>query len=207
MDLSRETRTRDGRTWRLGRAEDVAWINDATSEGPGNGIDMTIPELYETYWTIDAPGTADHDQSRALALELDTAVVSVFADLTRPQPWWLGFLERGIGVNLVFDDAPRFNVVNGGHVLIEAGPEQAIEWRDDQWGWPHGPLPDVMFPADRSWLVVTGWDDYWMSVGGPRELLAAFVSHPLLSGYVHQVAYDDADATPPGHDVWWHRDT
>jgi hypothetical protein len=63
-----------------------------------------------------------------------------------------------------------------------------------------------MFALDRSWLAVTNWDDYWMSVGGPAQLLQDFRRHESLGDYVHEVAYEDLDATPPEHDVWWHRD-
>jgi hypothetical protein len=202
VSQSRRTRTRDGRSWQLGVAEDVRWINAGTGEVAGNGIGINIPRLYEAYWTIDVPNSAEREPSDEQALQLDTAVIDIFAAHTEPQPWWLGFLARGPSSNLVFADAPQLTVINGGHVVIQAGPGQALAWRDED-GWLHGFLPDVIFPSDRSWLSVTNWDDYWMSVGGPALMLQSFLEHPLLRGYVHQVDYDDSDATPPGHHVWW----
>ena len=46
------------------------------------------------------------------------------------------------------------------HVLVEAGPEQAAIWRKRNLSsfWK-GTLPNLMFLADRSWLVSTLWDD------------------------------------------------
>jgi hypothetical protein len=58
-----------------------------------------------------------------------------------------------------------------------------------------GTLPNLMFPADRSWLVSTLWDDDWMCVGGPADLVAAFVPHPRLEA--RQVGLGE-DVTPPG---------
>jgi hypothetical protein len=57
-------------------------------------------------------------------------------------------------------------------------------------------LPDLMFPADRSWLVNTRWDDSWSCVGGPARLVADLLRHPDLEA--RQVTPGE-DATPPGH--------
>ena len=84
-----------------------------------------------------------------------------------------------------------------GYVLIGAGPEQAGRWRaDDVW---KGALPDLMFPADRSWLISTLWDDDWRCIGGSRQLVDAFLAHPGLRHRVRQVDPSVEDATPPGH--------
>jgi hypothetical protein len=37
-----------------------------------------------------------------------------------------------------------------------------------------------MFPADRSWLVWTMWDDSWSSIGGPARLIDCFPSDATL---------------------------
>ena len=37
-----------------------------------------------------------------------------------------------------------------------------------------------MFPADRSWLVSSLWDDDWTCIGGPAELVNRFLRHPDL---------------------------
>jgi hypothetical protein len=58
--------------------------------------------------------------------------------------------------------APRTTAYYGyDYLLVEAGPEQASSWREAD---PFkGALPDLMFPADRSWLLSTMWDDDWTS--------------------------------------------
>jgi hypothetical protein len=37
-----------------------------------------------------------------------------------------------------------------------------------------------MFPADRSWLVSTLWDDDWSCIGGPGRLVHNFLRDPDL---------------------------
>jgi hypothetical protein len=82
-------------------------------------------------------------------------------------------------------------------VLIEAGPEQAGVWRErEHWKCP---LPDLMFPVDRSWLVSTLWDDDWTCIGGSRGLVDTFLAHPDLRHRAREVDPSLKDATPPGH--------
>lgn len=38
-----------------------------------------------------------------------------------------------------------------------------------------------MFPADRSWLVSSLWDDAWAGVGGSDDLICALLAQPELS--------------------------
>jgi hypothetical protein len=53
-----------------------------------------------------------------------------------------------------------------------------------------------MFPADRSWLVSTLWDDDWTCVGGSEELVADLLATPGLTA--RRVTTDE-DCLPPGH--------
>ena len=59
-------------------------------------------------------------------------------------------------------------------------------------------LPELVFPADRCWLVSTLWDYNWTCVGGPVSLVDALLNHPDLRSRVRRVSLDK-DATPPGH--------
>ena len=81
------------------------------------------------------------------------------------------------------------------YVLVEAGPEQAASWRRNDAG-PYGALPNLIFPADRSWLVSTLWDDDWSCIGGPTGLVAKFLHHPHLEA---RPVMPGQDATSPGH--------
>jgi hypothetical protein len=57
-------------------------------------------------------------------------------------------------------------------------------------------MPELIFPADRSWLVSTLWDDGWTCIGGPVGLIDSFLAHPDLQAARVQPG---EDATPPGH--------
>jgi hypothetical protein len=191
-------REKDGREWRIGTDADVSWIQDNTDYGVQ--INCAIPPVFEAYATLELAGTGDHEVTRPLSeawARHDAAVISILAEYTTPQPWWLGFLETGVS-DIVFHDAPKVALyAHWPYVLVEAGPEQAAAWRsDDDWGEA---LPDVMFPADRSWLFTTLWDDDWTCIGGSRALVDAFLGHPDLSGRIREVTTTDEDVTPPGH--------
>ncbi len=56
-------------------------------------------------------------------------------------------------------------------------------------------LPELMFPADRSWLVSSLWDDAWAGVGGSAELIAAVLTEPEL-----RPAAEKTDPSIP--DMW-----
>lgn len=207
MEPVAETREKDARRWKIGRQSDIAWVHDGGTETPSNKITVLIPPVYAAYWTVDLPGTAEHPQDEHLARSLDRSIMELLEADTAVQPRWFGYLQRGDRSSLVFPGAPQVMLVNGGVVLIEAGPEQALSWSLDRDVWlDDGALPDVMYPTDRTRLTVTGWDDYWMSFGGSEGLVAAFLNDALLADYTYQVGPDDPDSTPPRHDVWWHRD-
>jgi hypothetical protein len=176
---------------RIGTVSDVAWINTGTSVGLT--IASGIPPVFNDYATVVLPKN-DAEQPQH-----DRAVMAVLKSLSPDQRWWLGYLERG-GSDIVFPDAPPVTLYSGWpYVLVQAGPKEAASWRRTGAN-PAQPylLPDLMFPADRSLLVSTLWDDDWTCVGGPGPLVDALLNHPDLRSHVRRVSLDE-DATPPGH--------
>jgi hypothetical protein len=183
-------RTRDGGTWRIGSDAEVAWIADGTS--PGRAITAAIPPVFEAYATV----VVAYGEER---LKHDRALLALLAEQSPDQRWWLGYLDTGVD-DIVFPDAPKVTLYTGWHyVLVEAGPEQAAGWRpSDGRAFGTGDLPNLIFPADHSWLVSTLWDDDWTCLGGPARLVARFLRHPDLQA--RRVALGQ-DATPPGHEA------
>lgn len=180
---------RDGRTWRLGADADVAWINDGTSAGAA--ITCAIPPVFASYCTLELPQTNEG----AELVRHEQAVIELLTEQTPEQPWWLGYLDTGPS-DVVFPYAPRTTLYYGyGYVLVEAGPQQAVAWRDEGFSWT---LPELMFPADRSWLVSTMWDDDWTSIGGSQQMVDGLVSDAALGPRARRVALGD-NPTPPGH--------
>ena len=182
-------RDKGGRSWRIGTDAEVSWIANGTTAGMA--ITSAIPAVFEAYATVVLPPGGDSQEQH------DGTVLALLTQHTRRQPWWLGYLATGAD-DIVFPDAPMVTLYSGWrYVLVEAGPEQAATWRQgEHWSPWKGALPDLMFPADRSWLISTLWDDDWSCVGGPVGLVSGFLHHPGLQA--RQVTLDQ-DATPPGH--------
>jgi hypothetical protein len=162
---------KDGRNWRIGTAADVAWIVRGTR--PTVQAVVPVPQGFDAYTTIQAfEDEAIEAQERALVEHL--------AQHSGPQPWWLGFLDTGAH-DIVFDRVPTVSLYWGWpYVLVEAGPTEALTWRTGHMRNPFGVLPDLVFPADRSWFVSALWDDDWTGVGGPAGLIAAIVTDPRI---------------------------
>lgn len=176
---------------RIGDSDDVEWINTAT--GVGMTITAAIPPTFARYATIVVPD-GDADRTRS-----DARLVKVLSTHSPAQPWWLGYLDTGVA-DIVRPDAVKITVYTGWpYVLLEGGPEQALCWRRNVDATPwHSALPELLFPADRSWLVSTLWDDDWRCVGGSAALLEALLRSPDLN--VREVILGE-DATPPGHEA------
>ena len=183
---------KDGKEWRIGSPDEVAWINDGTSVGMT--IAAAIPPRFEAYATVELPSNWQADQPRH-----DAAVVELLRESGR-RPWWLGYLDTGAD-DVVFPDAPMVTVYTGWrYVLVQAEAEQALSWRhsDGRTFWK-GALPNLIFPEDRSWLLSTLWDDDWTCIGGSRRLVESFLARPELRDRAREVSVTDPDVTPPGH--------
>lgn len=177
--------TKDGRSWRIGTADDVAWLAGQTT--PGVSITTAIPPVFDAYATF-------HVREGVEIEAHERAVVEELARHTPGQPWWLGYLDTGAH-DIVFTDAPKVSLYwDWPYVLVEAGPEQALTWRIGHMRGD-GPLPDLFFPANRSWLVSALWDDTWTCIGGSAALIAALQQNPLVSA---RLVGPGEDALPPG---------
>jgi hypothetical protein len=134
----------------------------------------------------------DKDLGRA---ENASLVFQILAEQSSELRWWLGYLDTG-GDDLVFPAGPRVTLYTGWqYVLVQAGPDQAVKWRQDFWS-SRATGPDIVFPHDRSWLLSWLWDDDWRCLGGPEQLVEKVVSDPRLQA---RRVYPGEDATPPGH--------
>jgi hypothetical protein len=182
---------RDGEHWPVGTAADVAWIAAGTTVD--TTITSAIPAMFEAYATVALP------KDRAVQVAHDQAVLSVLHTHSADPRWWLGYLDTGAD-DVVFPDAPRVPLYsNWPYVLVQAGPEQAETWRRwDLGSFWSGHLPNLIFPADRSWLISTLWDDDWTCVGGSATLVHDLLHHPQLGPYGRLVKLGQ-NATPPGH--------
>lgn len=165
------------------------WITHSTRRD--GTVISAIPPVFARYATVVIP------EEDAVKTRADAALIEVLQAHTSEQPWWLGYLDTGAAK--VDPDSPRVSLYEGWpYVLLAAGPQQALTSRSniDSTPW-HSALPELMFPADRSWLVSTMWDDDWRCVGGPAALVDALLTRPELEA---RSVMPDEDATPPGHE-------
>jgi len=156
-------------------------------------ITGAIPAVFEAYATVLVTYGEERDVH-------DRALLALLREQSPDQRWWLGYLETGVD-DIVFPDAPKVTLYAGWHyVLVEAGPDQAAAWRPTGGrAFGTGDLPNLMFPADHSWLASTLWDDDWICIGGPAELVDRFLRHPDLQA--RSVALGQ-DVTAPGHQTF-----
>jgi hypothetical protein len=137
----------------------VDWITRSTRRD--RTVISAIPLGFVRYATVVVP---EDDAAKTRA---DAALVEVLQAHTPEQPWWLGYLDTGVA-DLVDPDAPEgVGVRRIGPTCccraVAACPDRAKQRR--QHALAQRPA-ELVFPADRSWLVSTMWDDDWRCVGG-----------------------------------------
>ncbi len=191
---SPQTRFKDGRAWRIGTEDEVAWINDGVTAS--RSITAGVPSVFAAYATLAFPVDLelDRDGMRPAEDRFDDAVLRVLSARMTPQPWWLGFLETGAS-DVVLGDAPRVRVYGWNYVLVQAGPHEARTWRSDEGRW-FTALPELMFPVDHSWLVSSLWDDAWAGVGGAADLISALLREPDLRARAERTDPSISDMWP-----------
>jgi hypothetical protein len=198
-----------GHSWRIGTDAEVAWIAEGTSAN--QTITSAIPPVFEAYATVVLPDNGDDQERHNRAMLATLAAQSPGAlgasgPLGAPGPrWWLGYLNTSdfdmVSPGVAMARLPKVTVyADWDYVLVEAGPRQAATWRrtEPKGFWWDDALPELMFPADRSWLVSTLTDDDWTCVGGPAVLVERLLAHPDLQARARPVRLGEV-ATPPGH--------
>ena len=164
---------------------------------PGSRVTRLTGSPSPTPYRRDSTRTPPFTNPEGADITLhERTVVDILKAHTAEQPWWLGYLDTGAH-DVVFNTVPKLTLYWGWrYVLVEAGPEQALTWRTGHMrGGLLGGLPDLFFPADRTWLASALWDDTWTDFGGSAELVDALQRDPITNARQVQ---PDQDAVPPG---------
>lgn len=150
----------DGWDGKAGNPDVVRWIKDGTVRG--RTVGAAIPGTFEAYGVYEAQR---EDEARLVQQQRLVQHLRRFG----AQSWWLGYLDTGVH-DVVLVDTPRVDVYvpGSGYVLVQAGPQEALDWRDT--------LPDLIFPVDHAWLVSILWDDDHTFFGGTRQLVSELVN-------------------------------
>lgn len=117
---------------------------------------------------------------------LDRSVRDPFNNVFRRPVWQDGILSREIS------EGPRLQLPDRGHVLFSAPPRAFAEphwilaapWRDrvaEEHGFaPDAQHPSILWPSDRTWVMVSEIDSDSTVVAGPRDLVAAICADDVL---------------------------
>ncbi|NAZ84293.1 hypothetical protein GTR02_21045, partial [Kineococcus sp. R8] len=94
----------------------------------------------------------------------------------------------------LLNSTPRLRVSSRSYLLLTA-PLDALRtfgrtWRYQDQRWFERHSPSLLWPLDRSWLVLTDLDQDYTYIAGPRVLLDAVLADPRLEG-------QPQDTTPP----------
>ena len=110
-----------------------------TAQPLSRTITAAIPPVFDAYATVVVP---DGDEERK---QRDLAVSALLSEQSAGQPWWLGYLDTGVD-DILFPGIPMVTLYSGWrYVLVEAGPEQAATWRENDPG-SYGGLAQLDVP-------------------------------------------------------------
>lgn len=117
---------------------------------------------------------------------LNRSIRDPFNNVFRRKTWQEGILSREIS------EGPRLQLPGRGYILFEAAPRAFADpawvldapWRDlpgEAHGFaPSAQHPNLLWPADRSWVMVSEIDFDSTIVGGSAELVRAICADRML---------------------------
>lgn len=167
--------------------EATRWIADATR--PSMEVTSAIPPVFEAYATItheydDGDGSDSSIGELNMVRDRVDALLPHLAAATGDVEIWFGF--RYYAAYYLEDEDGRIDVYE--HVFqFATGPLAALS---------AGMLPELVWPADRSWLLSNLYDDDWSYVGGNASLIRSLQDDPILTARRVQLG---EDSIPPGH--------
>lgn len=134
-----------------------------------------------------------------------SAAVGLVSGINDTRRWFTPFFGRTSrpSVPPAFDStimrAPRVAIGERQYLLFRGALQQAGQWgaRPIAVDWPPRQIsiPNLAWPADRSWAVAADAAPSSMGIGGSRALIDAVVLHPRLDAWI--VRYPDSSARRP----------
>ncbi|WP_040168484.1 hypothetical protein [Microbacterium gorillae] len=153
---------------------------------------------YRTF--LPADGVADDEVAERHARMLGASIHDPFNSPYREPEWQDGILSAEVAAGPRLTVSEREHVLFSGDLTLFTDPD----WSDHvPWREPDTPLgtatisPNLLWPADRSWILVTDIDLDSTVVGGSVALIDALITDPHL----------EALALPADADLGWDADT
>jgi hypothetical protein len=222
--VEREGEARDAAGWRYGDPEEgqleasvVATALDHLTSGPASTLGWVA--LWEgfgglvgylgtnppfAFYQREDDGSVESEELARHNEMLRRSMPDPFNNVFRQPTWQEGILSREIS------EGPRLELPNRAHVLFRGdlaelrSPEWelAVPWRDrikEGFGFePSAQSPSIVWPDDRSWVMVTEVDYDSTIVGGSAELIRAICADPRLEAIPITA---DTDLTWDGDEV------
>lgn len=172
------------------------WIADGTHAG--RDITSAIPPVFGAYATItheydEGWGGGSHE--RNMLRDRVDALLPHLKSVSGDSDIWFGF-RRDAAYQIGHEEREIDDIYAPGWLYqFATGRLDAIA---------PGLLPELVWPADRSWLLSNLWDDDWTCVGGSTGFIQALEDDPTLMARRVQLGQDAIPPRTHGHVV--HRD-
>lgn len=172
-------------------------------EGSG-GLVGSYGSTGRTFFTVGESTTADTDPEVAWRHDqmLNSSMRDPFNSVFQQPTWVDGILSREVSEGPRLELPGRTHVLFAGDVSMFTRPDWIADtpWRDriaEAHGFPvHSQTPSLIWPDDRSWIVVTEVDFDSTIVGGSRASIDRLVAAPSLEAF----------EIPAGADLTWDAD-
>lgn len=163
---------------------DLTWISSGTR--PGDSIHSAVPPIFENYATIVVARDAEVRQAQHRA-------IGAVLESTKEAALWIGVIETGDPDDYLADAVRATLYANWPYHMKYISASTLLDHRNAH--SERGPLPDLVFPPDRSWLATRLWDDSWISFGGSAAVTDALM---LATGTAARRVPPGGLITPPG---------
>jgi hypothetical protein len=184
-----------------GSDEPVRWREIAKANGKRVHSEMQFGNIAGA-WSSPSPQPdlwSVPPRSGNIPLSLALALVETLRPHTAtPERCWFAMWE-GWGDIAAPSGSEQLHLPGRGYFVLEGVLERALR--------PIAPVlgdryqsPSLWWPDDHAWFVSTEVDHAWTYVGGPREAIAALVSHPAIEAQtatIHDRFVWDADTLNP----------
>lgn len=142
------------------------------------------------FWTFgEVSGTSTAEEDPRHAAMLNASISDPLNEGVLSAKWHDGILPREVSEGPRLELPARSHVLFAGDLNVFTNDDWPLDvpWRDhigEAHGFPpSAQAPSLIWPADRSWVIVSEIDFDSTIVAGPASLIAALVADPALEAF------------------------